>query len=86
MQFKEHQFVFSISSKQPTKFSNAVSKLDVKNGSSKQWFQPGCITTEPLMIPRPGATAEVSTTLSHCRHSVLTVLPTNISLSLLNTP
>lgn len=59
LQYKDYQFVYAISSKQPTQFANAISKLDVKNGTSKQWFEPHCITTEPLMLPRPGATEEV---------------------------
>ena len=60
LQFRESQFTYAVSAKLPTSYGNALSKLDAKNGSSKQWHEPGCITTEPLMIPRPGATAEVS--------------------------
>ena len=61
LQFRESQFTYAVSAVLPTSYGNALSKLDAKNGSSQQWHEPGCITTEPLMIPRPGATAEVST-------------------------
>ena len=60
LQFRESQFTYAVSAKLPTSYGNALSKLDAKNGSSKQWHEPGCIPTEPLMIPRPGARAEVS--------------------------
>ena len=59
MQFREHQFVYGTSIKQPAHMYNAVSKLDVKQGTSKQWYEANCIATEPLMLPRPGATEEV---------------------------
>ena len=62
LQFKDYQFVYGDTARLPAPVANAVSKLDVKNGTSKQWYEPGCIPTEPLMIPRPGATEEVPTT------------------------
>lgn len=59
LQFRDYQFIYGTSYKLPTSFANAVSKMDVKNGSSKQWYEANCLTTEPLMLPKPGATEEV---------------------------
>ena len=39
----------------PTCYGNALAKVDVAEGTSKRWHEPGCIPVEPIMVPRPGA-------------------------------
>lgn len=58
LQAKPYRFAYSVSAKTPCSFGNALSKFDVQEGTSKQWFEPGCIPVEPLMVPHPDPKAE----------------------------
>lgn len=55
LQTKEYRYAYVVSAKTPTFFGNALSKFDVKEGTTKQWHEAGCIPVEPMMVPRPGA-------------------------------
>ena len=58
LQHKDYRYTYGLTIKQPASFGNSLSKMDVKQGTFKRWHEPGCIPTEALMIPRPGAENE----------------------------
>ena len=58
LQGKEYRYGYAVSAKLPTHCGNALSKFDMQEGTTKQWFEPGCIPVEPLMVPHPDAKSE----------------------------
>ena len=58
MQGQQYRYGYSVSCKLPASFGNALSKFDLQEGTSKQWFEAGCIPVEPLMVPSPDAKSE----------------------------
>ena len=57
-QAKKYRYAYSVSAKLPASYGNALSKFDMQEGVSKQWFEAGCIPVEPLMVPAPNAKSE----------------------------
>jgi carlactone synthase/all-trans-10'-apo-beta-carotenal 13,14-cleaving dioxygenase len=55
---KPYRYAYSVSAVKPTTFGNALAKFDLQERSYKQWYEPGCVPVEPLMVPAPNATAE----------------------------
>ena len=57
-QGKNYRYGYAVSAKLPASYGNALSKFDLQEGTSKQWFEPGCIPVEPLMVPHPNSQKE----------------------------
>lgn len=55
---QHYRYGYSVSAKLPASFGNALSKFDLQEGTSKQWFEAGCIPVEPLMVPSPDGKSE----------------------------
>lgn len=55
---KPYRYGYSVSARLPASYGNALSKFDMQEGTSKQWFEAGCIPVEPLMVPHPDAKSE----------------------------
>ena len=58
LQSKPYRYAYSVSAVKPTTFGNALAKFDLQERKYKQWYEPGCVPVEPLMVPAPNATAE----------------------------
>ena len=58
LQGKNYRYGYAVSAKLPASYGYALSKFDLQVGTTKQWFEPGCIPVEPLMIPHPNSKKE----------------------------
>jgi len=55
-----YQYVYgvSVNRKNPFSFYNQMVRIDLKNATSKLWFEKGCFPGEPVFIGKPGKRQE----------------------------
>lgn len=56
----DYQFVYGVGGRadRPNDFTNQLVKVDVRQGSSRYWYEDNCYPGEPVFVGRPGAEAE----------------------------
>ncbi|EFJ10893.1 hypothetical protein SELMODRAFT_127411 [Selaginella moellendorffii] len=55
---RDYRYVYANGAHRPCHFPNSLVKIDIKGQSAKEWYEHGSIPTEPMFVPRPGATEE----------------------------
>ncbi|KAG2488935.1 hypothetical protein HYH03_012556 [Edaphochlamys debaryana] len=53
-----YRYAYGTAAVRPTNMGNALARHDLQEGTSKIWFEPGAMPSEPCFVPRPGATRE----------------------------
>lgn len=54
----KYKYVYACAAHRPTNFLNMLTKVDVVNKTTLNWYEEGGIPSEPLFVPRPGAKLE----------------------------
>ncbi|PIN10543.1 Beta, beta-carotene 15,15'-dioxygenase [Handroanthus impetiginosus] len=55
---KKYKYAYACGAKRPCNFPNTLTKIDLVEKKAKNWLDEGSIPSEPLFVPRPGATEE----------------------------
>lgn len=55
---RRHRFVYGVGPSRPGAFLDRIAKVDVDNGESRLWSEPGTYPGEPVFVPAPDAAAE----------------------------
>ncbi len=58
LQGMPYRYAYSVAGRPPCSVGNALAKFDVAQGAAQLWHEPGTVPAEPVMVPRPGSTAE----------------------------
>lgn len=54
----KYQYVYACGAHRPAHFPNMLTKIDVVNKTTVNWYEEGGIPSEPFFVPRPGGVAE----------------------------
>ncbi|CAG9467165.1 unnamed protein product [Pedinophyceae sp. YPF-701] len=55
---RRQRYVYGVCAVQPTRFGNALARVDCSSGGVVVWHEEGAIPGEPCFVARPGATEE----------------------------
>ncbi|THG12880.1 hypothetical protein TEA_015772 [Camellia sinensis var. sinensis] len=55
---KKYRYAYACGAQRPCNFPNTLTKIDLFEKVAKNWFDEGSVPSEPLFVPRPGATEE----------------------------
>ncbi|KAF6266758.1 carotenoid oxygenase [Scenedesmus sp. NREL 46B-D3] len=55
---QQYRYGYCLSAVRPTNMGNALSKMDLQQGSALTWHEPGGVVGEPVFVARPGGAAE----------------------------
>ncbi|KAL7166345.1 hypothetical protein ACSBR2_037091 [Camellia fascicularis] len=55
---KKYRYAYACGAQRPCNFPNTLTKIDLFEKAAKNWFDEGSVPSEPLFVPRPGATEE----------------------------
>ncbi|XP_052210501.1 carotenoid cleavage dioxygenase 8 homolog B, chloroplastic [Diospyros lotus] len=55
---KKYRYAYACGAHRPCNFPNTLTKLDLFEKKAKNWYDEGSVPSEPLFVPRPGATEE----------------------------
>ncbi|MCO5562236.1 hypothetical protein L7F22_015862 [Adiantum nelumboides] len=55
---QKHRYVYACGAHRPAHFPNMLTKVDMVNKTTVNWYEDGGIPSEPFFVSRPGARAE----------------------------
>ncbi len=55
---RDYRFAFGVGTREPSNFIDQLVKLDLADGSVRQWHAAGCYPGEPVFVPAPEAGSE----------------------------
>jgi carotenoid cleavage dioxygenase-like enzyme len=55
---RDYRWMYAAATTADGDWIDKLVKVDVTNGESQSWLEPGCYPGEPIFVERPGATAE----------------------------
>jgi len=55
---RRNRYTWAVCGNRPTRFLNALCKVDAETGEARVWSEWGALPGEPCFVPRPGGTAE----------------------------
>uniref|UniRef100_A0A0D9V5K0 Uncharacterized protein n=1 Tax=Leersia perrieri TaxID=77586 RepID=A0A0D9V5K0_9ORYZ len=55
---KEYRYAYACGARRPCNFPNTLTKVDLVEGTAKNWYEEGSVPSEPFFVPRPGAVEE----------------------------
>ncbi|CAK9188463.1 unnamed protein product [Ilex paraguariensis] len=55
---KKYRYTYACGAQRPCNFPNTLTKIDLDEKKAKNWHEEGAVPSEPLFVPRPGATTE----------------------------
>ncbi|MFS7889804.1 putative oxidoreductase [Helianthus anomalus] len=55
---KQYRYAYACGAQRPCNFPNTLTKIDLVEGTAKNWYDEGAVPSEPYFVARPGATEE----------------------------